>query len=159
MNFLTLSILLISSLISSISFAQQSINTAGGDISGSGGSVSYSIGQIDYISNSANSGSENQGVQQAYEIFTVSLDEKFVNASISVFPNPTTNQLTIEFLDPHTEHLIFQMVDSDGKTISQGEIISQLTIINTEGLASSTYMIKISKKDNKLIKSFKVVKN
>lgn len=53
-------------------FTQESINTSGGNGSSSSGSVSYSIGQMFYRSYAAGTISIAEGVQQPYEISTVS---------------------------------------------------------------------------------------
>lgn len=50
---------------------QQVSTTTGGDAIGSGGTVAYSVGQVVYTTNTDASGTVNQGVQQAYEIFTL----------------------------------------------------------------------------------------
>jgi hypothetical protein len=73
----------------SIVNAQESINASGGDALGSGGSTAYSIGQVVYTINTSSSGTSEQGVQHAYEIYSVGIKETEVNIFLSVFPNPT----------------------------------------------------------------------
>ncbi|MEJ5266144.1 MAG: hypothetical protein WHT29_12590, partial [Bacteroidales bacterium] len=77
--------------------AQESVNATGGNAFGSGGSVSYSVGQVVYTTNSGTNGSVAQGVQQPYEISVVTgLEEaKGINLSVSAYPNPTTDYLTL----------------------------------------------------------------
>ena len=75
--------------------AQESPTASGGDATGSGGTVDYSVGQVAYITNVNASGTVSQGVQQAYEIFTVGIQEAELNISLSVFPNPTADNLTL----------------------------------------------------------------
>ncbi len=70
-------------------FGQTSVNTAGGEVKNASGSVSYSIGQVAYTSVSNSNGSVSQGVQQAYQISTLNVEEKVFNFSLSVYPNPT----------------------------------------------------------------------
>ena len=69
--------------------AQQATTTSGGDASGSGGTAAFSVGQVVYTANTNASGTLSQGVQQAYEIFTLSIKETELNISLKVFPNPT----------------------------------------------------------------------
>ena len=53
--------------------AQQTTDCAGGNASGIGGSVSYSIGQIFYQYDSDNAGNISQGVQHAYEVYSLGI--------------------------------------------------------------------------------------
>lgn len=55
--------------------AQQSANASGGGAAGSGGTVAYSVGQVVYTSNSGSTGTVNQGIQHAYEIFILGIEE------------------------------------------------------------------------------------
>lgn len=69
--------------------AQESANSTGGDATGSGGTVAYSVGQVVYTTNTSSNGSEAQGVQHAYEIYTLGVEENEINSSLIAFPNPT----------------------------------------------------------------------
>ena len=91
--------------------AQQSANAAGGDATGSGGSVAYSIGQVVYTANTSPSGTVSQGVQQAYEIFLIGINETELNSSLSVFPNPILDNLTLQISDYNNEKLSFHLYD------------------------------------------------
>ena len=73
--------------------AQQATTASGGDASGSGGTAAFSVGQVVYTANTNASGTVSQGVQQAFEIFTLSIKETELNISLKAFPNPTLNNL------------------------------------------------------------------
>ena len=100
--------------------AQESTNATGGDASGSGGTVAYSVGQVVYTTNTDASGTVNQGVQQPYEIFTVGIKETELNISLSVFPNPTADNLTLQISDYNNEKLSYQLFDMQGKLLNNG---------------------------------------
>ena len=93
--------------------AQTSINTAGSKAAGSGGTISYSIGQIDYQTHTGTNGSVAEGVQQPYEISVVNATEETIDIklSVSVFPNPATDYLTLEVKDTDYSKLRFQLFD------------------------------------------------
>jgi hypothetical protein len=91
-----LSILFPGMLFAGITHAQQTANTAGGNATGSGGSASYSVGQPFYTTSTGNSGSVAQGVQHAYEIFSIGIKETALDISIMAYPNPTTDGLTLQ---------------------------------------------------------------
>lgn len=142
----------------SMAQAQESIHTSGGDASGSGGSAAYSVGQVVYTTNTASNGSEAQGVQQAYEIFSLDVKEVRTSISVEVFPNPTTNNLTLQISEYNNEEYSYLLYDMLGKALNKGQITSQRTQINTSGLPSATYIIHIRNKAKQNIQSFKVIK-
>lgn len=158
-KFKPLVILLAGVLLTSITKAQQSANSSGGNATGSGGTVSYSIGQVEFNSNSGSSGSIAQGVQHAYEIFTVGINETTLNISLTAFPNPTTDNLTLQINDYKNEKLTYQLFDIQGKLITNGQVISTQTKINTISLQSATYFIHLVNHENKKVQSFKIIKN
>jgi len=152
-------ILLAGVLLTSITKAQESANSSGGNATGSGGTVSYSIGQVEFNSNSGSSGSVAQGVQHAYEIFTVGINETTLNISLTAFPNPTTDNLTLQINDYKNEKLTYQLFDIQGKLITNGQVISTQTKINTISLQSATYFIHLVNQENTKVQSFKIIKN
>jgi hypothetical protein len=138
--------------------AQESVNASGGDAAGSGGTVAYSVGQVLYTSNSGTAGTVAEGVQQAYEIFTVGIQEPKVNISLTAFPNPTLNNLTLEVNDYNNENLLYQLYDISGKLIGNGQIASSHTQISMEHWPSATYFLHVVNQENQKIQSFKIVK-
>ena len=142
-----------------LSQAQESANASGGDATGSGGTVAYSVGQVVYTTNTDASGTVSQGVQQAYEIFTVGIKETQLNISLLVFPNPTANNLTLQISDYNNEKLSYQLYDMQGKLLSNGQVTAQQTQINTSSLPPATYFINVVNHENKQVQSFKIIKN
>lgn len=139
--------------------AQQATTATGGAASGSGGTVAYSVGQVVYTTNTDASGTVSQGVQQAYEIFTVGIKETELNISLSVFPNPTSDNLTLQISDYNDEKLSYHLFDMQGKLLNNGQVTAQQTHINTSSLPSATYFIHIVNQENKKVQSFKIIKN
>ena len=123
--------------------AQVSANASGGDATGNGGTVAYSIGQVVYTTNTGSSGSVAQGVQHAYEIFTVGIKETTLNISLSAFPNPTTENLTLQISDFNNEKLAYRLFDMQGKLLSNGQVTAQQTQINTSSFPPATYFITV----------------
>jgi hypothetical protein len=139
--------------------AQQANTTSGGDASGNGGTVAYSIGQVFSITNSNVSGAVSQGVQQANEIFTLSIKESELNISISVFPNPTSSILNLQIKNYNNEKLSYQLFNVQGKLLNNEQIVTEQTQINTESLPIATYFIHIKNQTNTQLYSFKFIKN
>jgi len=140
-------------------WAQEATLAAGADAFGNGGSVSYSVGQIAYTTQTGSAGSVMQGVQQAYEIFTVTgIENTNINLGLFANPNPTADNLTLTIKDIEISDLTFQVFDVNGKFLQEGKIAENQTIIDFSGYSPSIYFLKIMQK-NLEIKSFKVIKN
>lgn len=139
--------------------AQTSVNATGGDASGSGGLVSYSVGQVVYTTNTGITGSVAQDVQQPYEISAVTgLEESTVlNLSISVYPNPTTDYITLIISELQISNLSFQLYDISGKLLQSEKINGNQTSIVMSNLVPANYFLKVIV-GNKEMKTFKIVK-
>jgi hypothetical protein len=145
-------------LILNNSQAQSNTVTTGSDSSNASGSISYSLGQIDYIASSSASTFMNQGVQQPFEIVTLSGNEIIdVQISAQVYPNPSVNQLIISIQNYNYENLSYTLFDIRGRQIVGGKIINLETIVNMQPYASAAYILKLAD-NNKEIKTFKIIK-
>lgn len=139
--------------------AQENINATGGDASGSGGSASYSVGQIAYTTNSGSTGSVAQGVQHAFEIYSLGIEDiKGINISIAAYPNPTADYLTLDIKDLDLSSVTFQLFDIHGRLLQNQKITQNHTRIVMDNLPVATYFVKVSQGEKEL-KSFKIIKN
>lgn len=139
-------------------YAQHKIPTTGGDASGLGGSESYTVGQIVYTTDIGTNGSLANGVQQAFEISTtVGIEITYINLELSVYPNPTTNNLTLNVEDENYSLYSYQLYDIQGRILMQNTLESKTTNINMQKLNPSTYILKIVTKNSE-IKVFKIIK-
>jgi hypothetical protein len=138
--------------------AQQAITAAGGDASGSGGTVAYSAGQAAYTTHTGPAGSVSQGVQQAYEIIQVGIKDQAINISLSVFPNPTADNLTLQVQDFNNERMNYHLLDMNGKLLDSKLLTTNSTQINMSALPSAAYFIQVIR-ENKKVQTFKVIKN
>lgn len=144
------------------SFAQESFNAGGTDVLGgtTTGSVSFTVGQIDYTYQTSKKGNLEAGVQHAYEIYTLEVDELAVGAySLLVFPNPAMDELTIQIENYAEEKWHFQLLDLHGKLIQTGGISQSQTAIDMRALVPSSYLIQVLSDKNEKIKTFQVIKN
>ena len=138
--------------------SHQVLSATGGDATGTGGSVAYSVGQIVYTTSTGTTGSVAQGVEQAYEIYSVGIKETTLNISLSVFPNPTSDFLTLKVQDYNNEALSYNLLDEQGKLVLNEQIITQDTQVAMSTLARGAYFINIVQ-TNKKIQTFKIIKN
>ncbi len=138
--------------------SHQVLSASGGDATGSGGSVAYSVGQIVYTTSTGTTGSVAQGVEQAYEIYSVGIKETALNISLSIFPNPTSDFLILKVEDYNNEALSYNLIDEQGKLILSEQITNQETQVSMSVLARGSYFINIVQA-NKKIQTFKIIKN
>ena len=140
--------------------AQTSVNATGTNASGSGGTVSYSVGQVVYTTNTGASGSVAQCVQQPFEISVVTgIEEaKGINLSVSAYPNPTTDYLTLSISEFEISNLTYQLYDISGKLLQSEKITGNQTNIVMSNLVPANYFVKVIA-GNQLIKEFKIIKN
>jgi hypothetical protein len=140
--------------------AQEVIPASGGEAAGNGGSVSYSVGQIAYQTHYGTSGSVSEGVQQPYEISVVTgIEEaKGINLTVSAYPNPTTDYLTLRIDEFEISNLSYQLYDMSGRLLQNERITGNQTIIVMSNLVPAIYFVKVVQR-NKEVKTFKIIKN
>lgn len=138
--------------------AQQSINTSGGIATGSEGSASYSIGQIVYQTFTSQDGSVAEGVQQPFEIWAFTTVEEEVGISLTVYPNPTKNFLTLSFIEYELSGIDYLIFDLNGRVLFRSKITDPQTNIDMGGLVPAVYFLRVMK-HNKELKTFKIIKN
>lgn len=142
--------------------AQETVTTTGGNATGNGGTASFSVGQVVYQTLTGTSGSVSEGVQQPYEIFVVTgIEEaKGITLSVSAYPNPSTDYLTLE-VDAailSIQSMIYQLFDTQGKLLQSEKITGKQTSIVMSILVPATYFVKVIQ-ENKEVKTFKIIKN
>lgn len=137
--------------------AQKAFTATGSNATGSNGSVSYSVGQIDYTSKGTNQ--VNEGVQQAYEIITLSTVETADTdrKEILLYPNPFKDFIFLDFTTTDYRNSDYQLFDSSGKIIKEGKIKESKSELNFSDIPSAMYIIRINQ-SGKNIKTFKIIK-
>lgn len=139
-------------------FAQEVVATAGNTLSNSGGSISYTIGEG--VANTLTKGDKTitQGFQQGnLSVSTVSV-LKDLDFSISVFPNPTSDVLTLKLTKEDLTGLQYLLFDISGRLLSQKNLEMNETTINVNQLNNGLYLIKVQD-GMKELKTFKIVKH
>lgn len=146
-------------LFSTVAFGQETVLSAGGEASGSG-SVSYSVGQVLYTTNTGTNGSVAKGVQQPYEISIITSVDNVTDTDmeINVFPNPVTNNITLDIENLEQQKLTYTLYNLQGKTITRNQLTGNSTTIKMEDLPKATYFLKITD-NNTVIKTIRIIKN
>ena len=141
-----------------LSYAQETVPSTGGNASGAGGSFSFTVGQVFYTSNTSSAGAVSQGVQQVFEIQTLS-NTGLSTAQLTAvtYPNPTTDDVVLKIIDTGLENLQYTLFDLNGKTIDSKKIRTSSTQITMKNYSIGLYLLKLTKK-NQPIKTFKIIK-
>lgn len=143
--------------------AQEVIPASGGNGFGSGGSVSYTIGQVSYTTNANDKGSVEQGIQHGYIITVVSDidDELYEGIACIVYPNPTSDYLTLEFDVKLNSSLAVILYNIQGRELKKLYVIERLTDIPMEKYVAGNYLLNIIQENELssiILKTFKIVK-
>ncbi|MFZ4725899.1 MAG: T9SS type A sorting domain-containing protein [Paludibacter sp.] len=143
--------------------AQQTVPTSGGNASSADGTVSYTVGQLVSTTVTGISGTVAQGVQQAYEISTVTgMELMGIDLQYAVYPNPTTDFLVLKVKEnAYMGTCDFQLIDMNGRLMATKQIKAGETIIPMNEYSRGAYLLKITNTKStvsKEIKSFKIIK-
>ena len=136
--------------------AQSSTISTGGTLTGSG-KADYSIGIPLYSPASGIGGTASSGNQQVYEISsTLGTDIHYIQLEMSVYPNPTADiiNLKIEQLEKGYEYTFY---NATGNLLKKQNIREKTTQIDASTLPKGIYLLSV-KKDNQIIKTFKIIK-
>jgi hypothetical protein len=153
-------ILLLFALCATTTSAQQTVIASGTTASGNNGSITYTIGIMAYTAQMSATGSVSQGMQQAFEISTVTALEEAENITLkwAVYPNPTTDLVVLTLNEFKSNNLQYLLHDISGRTIDCRKIDSDETQITMNQLNSGIYLLSIT--DNQsVVKTFKIIKN
>jgi hypothetical protein len=139
-------------------YSQEVISASAGLATGSLGSGSYTVGQVFYTTHTAATGSVSQGVQQPFEIQTLSNPAlTTVNLTAVTYPNPTKDFIILKITDSALHNLRYSLFDVNGKAIASGLITESSTQIQLKYLAIGAYILKVSQQ-NESLKTFKILK-
>lgn len=138
---------------------QQSIMSSGGNATGQGGSASYSVGQLLTVTSTGTNGSVAPGMQQPYEILVVTgIDDPAASSiDLIVYPNPTTDFLTLETDTTGFSSINYHLYNFDGKLLENKTNIGRQTKISMKERPAGVYFMKVGVL-NKEMKTFKIIK-
>lgn len=137
----------------------ESINASGGGNTNQNASISYSVGQVFYITSTSSDGSLLEGVQQAFEIYPLSVKDEIRTITLTAYPNPTPNLLNIQISDFELhESFTYDLYDMLGKKMLTGRIDSALSQLNLTDYPAAVYTLSLRNKNNKPVRQFKIIK-
>ena len=137
--------------------AQEVVATAGSTLANSSGSISFTIGEG--VASTLTNGDKTltQGFQQGNIFVSMVSELKDLDFSISVYPNPTSDVLTINLTKEDVTGIQYLLFDINGRLLSQKNLVSSETSVAVNHLLNGLYIIKIQDGMREL-KTFKIVK-
>mgnify|MGYP002638747049 CR=1 FL=1 len=126
--------------------------SAGNEFTNSSGTITYTIGEPVTETLSSGNATATQGFHQGI-INITSVREQIKDVEISIYPNPTSDYVTVKF----DEAGLWQLHTVDGKLVSSGQLSTGSTNIDMRAIALSTYMLTIISDDNRT-NTYRVVK-
>jgi hypothetical protein len=97
--------------------------------------------------------------QGTYTASSLSAEELQIINSITVYPNPTANELTVDLSQLSKGHYELFLVDLNGKIIYKKNETSQIEHINMSSSPNGTYSLIIQGVNTKKIETHKIIKN
>lgn len=97
-----------------------------------------------------NKGNDHFGFRITAVNSTTSINEAESSLKYRIYPNPTSDYLTINFSEPQTNELELRIYSIDGKLL-YSEIFLNQTLLNLENWNSGVYIIRIEGIVNKII--------
>jgi hypothetical protein len=146
-------------LSAAVAQGQGTIPATGGIATGTGGSATYTVGQVAYSVITGTNGFIIQGVQQPYEISTVTAieDTEDITLGYSVYPNPTEGIIRLVIKSFNDRDFRFQLYNLNGTVLQDKEVTDEETEISMESHKSAVYFLRVIR-DNNEVKVFKIVK-
>lgn len=138
--------------------AQEVTAPSGNHFSNNNLQISWTLGEPVTETFSNENNQLTQGFHQSKLTVTAIEEIPGLHLSISAFPNPTTNFLSLKIDNMGEEKLHYTLYDMQGSILSRKQIESEISEIPTYIYAPATYILKISG-ETKNLKTFKIVKN
>jgi hypothetical protein len=149
-----------------------SAQSIGPDVIASGGgyseqpgvvSLSWTLGEpvIETFSNIPNDIILTQGFQQSHYNIVAIEEQVEPGFSLNAYPNPTSDQVTIEWKAPENSTVLIELYDMLGRKLVEKSLPAAASNvqIDMKKLAPATYVLKASANDGKMMKKFNIVKN
>lgn len=135
--------------------AQEVVTTQGDSYSNSSGSISFTLGETVINTGTDGVNEITQGFNQTKWVF-VSLEDHALDYGVSVFPNPTQDQLNIK--TENSLNVSYTLYDSKGSLIYEDRLNTKLTTLEVSHLAAGNYSLVLYNK-KQILKTYKLIKN
>ncbi len=136
--------------------AQTVFSANGGTATAAGTQVSWTVGEPVVATVSDGNSTLTQGFQQSKLTVTAIDDLQVQGVEIKVYPNPTSDYVTVHFSNT-IEKPAYLLFDLSGRLIEQKNIESTGTKIDMSGYSGGSYILKLRTAEQPL-QTFKIIK-
>ncbi|PLW94297.1 MAG: hypothetical protein C0592_03270 [Marinilabiliales bacterium] len=138
--------------------AQELVSNSGAYFSNSSGSLAWSVGEAVIATISDGADTLTQGFHQSRFVFTDISESQIEGISVSVFPNPTANDISIEIESTDFKGFSYTLLDQHGKLLQNKEITDKITEVDMLNHPAATYYVSVYK-DGISVKTIQIIKN
>jgi hypothetical protein len=160
-SILTLLGVIFCNLLQAQQFNPTIISSGGGFMSNTNVKTTFTLGEP--VSGDLSNGvaTFNQGFQHNWIISPSKIHDNLLDNSIIIYPNPTSDLITIKFKTDNYDASIIELVDINGKVIlsKKNEVNKTEHQINLSNYQTNIYFIRISTPTGKLLGTYKIQKN
>lgn len=143
-------------LLSVTCYSQEVVSTQGDSYSNGSNIIDFTIGEAVIFTGSDGTNELTQGFHQSNWSF-VGLEDLQSDLNVSIFPNPTSDELTIT--TSKKENYSYSIFDHSGRLISEGKLMEEETHLDVSNYASGQYSISVLSDSGNQLKLFKLIKN
>ena len=140
----------------------QSVNSGGKKMLQNNGSLSFTVGELVVLTQKDNQGNSiGGGFTSSSVLTTASIIEPNVEVlNVKVYPNPTTDLLTVAIQDTKLDNVIVEVIDTKGTIMSYQKYIGMTNSIgiNTCEWAKGNYILYLKDSKYQVIGSYKISK-
>jgi hypothetical protein len=157
-----LCMLLLTTISQAQSITSQSVNSGGTKMSQSNGSLSFTISELVVLSQKDSQGNTlGNGFSAGATISTASILEPDMEVlNVKVYPNPTTDLVTVNIQDTKLSEVILEIKDFNGKVISTEKYagMNNNIGINTASWTIGIYFLHLKNNENQIVGTYKIIK-
>jgi len=133
------------------------VSSSGDSFNNTSYQLDWSVGECVTATHSAGDYVITQGFHQNTYVIT-SVEDLRPEIEMTVYPNPTSDFISLKVESSKVEDLQYSITDFSGKVLQTENFAGDIEQINFSSYANGTYLISISQ-NNQLIKSFQIIKN
>jgi hypothetical protein len=145
------------------SIVPQSVNSSGTKMTQANGSISFTVGELVVLSQVDGEGNTlSSGFSPGATITTVNVKEVDPTVLVvKVYPNPTTELVSIQINHSQIDHFFVTITDLQGKELFAAKYagISNVIGINTSSYATGTYFLTLKDLNNQVLSTYKIIKH
>lgn len=138
---------------------QQVVSTLGGFQQTTTGSISSTMGETSTETYSNASGSITQGFQQCFIQIIPGASIETLNYDLVVYPNPTSDAITIKTNNGLIDELSVSIYDSDGRAMDLIFLNSPVSRIDLTNFRAGTYILQLKDRNQRTLRTFTIIKN